>query len=684
MSAGSRTPLLCCLSLLALGCAPLPTQPTLGTRHAVSAGAAHPLDALDARELQTALELVHARFVSDPGLPKQPLRFPLVALAEPPKASVLAWSPGQPFTRHAEVVVLHYPSNQSYRVDVDLRARQVVSVTPLPAGTQPALTSDEFAAAVALVRAYEPWQRAVRARGVDPAHTYIDGWAVGETPLPDDVAARLPHGQNTRLMRCLSFDRGAALAAFDARQPQNPYDRPVEGVVVTVDLNSRQVVHMSDTVRVPMLAESGNSSTQERALRPLAVTQPAGSDIQLAGRLVHWNGWSLHVALHPREGLVLSDVRFDDHGVVRPVAYRLALSEIYVPYGLGEANWSWRGAFDVGEYNAGSLAQALEVDRDVPDNALLLDSVIFSDSGPRSDNPTGSRVLPHSIALYERDAGSLWTRTDPENDARDTRLARELVVFWNCWIGNYVYGFEWIFKLDGSIEVKVQLSGTTLNRGTDATPEASAPKVGKDARGALVAAPNHQHFLNFRLDLDIDGPANAIMEMEAAHLPGTGFDNAFAATMLHLTEEGQRDVNPFSARHWHVESTQKQNQFGKPTGYALEPGAFAVPYFAPNTAQLARARFAQHQLWFTHYQAHERYAAGDFPNQGKREDGVSVYSQPAEPLQGQDLVLWYTAGFTHLAKPEDHPVMATETIGFRLTPRGFFSRNPALDVADQH
>jgi len=29
-------------------------------------------------------------------------------------------------------------------------------------------------------------------------------------------------------------------------------------------------------------------------------------------------------------------------------------------------------------------------------------------------------------------------------------------------------------------------------------------------------------------------------------------------------------------------------------------------------------------------------------------------------------------------------VMSTEAISFRLAPRGFFRRNPALDVADQH
>jgi primary-amine oxidase len=37
-------------------------------------------------------------------------------------------------------------------------------------------------------------------------------------------------------------------------------------------------------------------------------------------------------------------------------------------------------------------------------------------------------------------------------------------------------------------------------------------------------------------------------------------------------------------------------------------------------------------------------------------------------------------GTTHLPTSEEYPVMPTTSIGFRLTPEGFFSRNPALDV----
>ena len=642
--------------------------------------ATHPLEPLSALEMKAAYEIVRARFTSDPDLPDK-LRFPMLVLSEPPKQTVLAWKTGDTFPRVAHVEVLHNESNRTWVALVDLRQAKLVSLEQIPEGAQPALTESENVEADAIIRAYKPWQDAMRARGVSPDLAYLDIWAPGDTPLPDEVAAQLPYGQNTRLLRYLVFDRRAKLDAFDPLAPQNPYDRPVEGVVVTVDMNAGAVVHMTDTVVHPVSTESGNAPATVTP-KPLMNEQPQGSDIDRQGRLVRWHNWQFYVALHPREGLVLYDVRFADDGTLRPIAYRMALSEIYVYYGLGDENWVWRSAFDVGEYNAGMWAQALKVNKDIPENAQLLDAVFFSDTGPGSANETGTRDLAATVALYERDAGILWSRTDPSNSDRDTRYARELVVTWNCWIGNYIYGFDWIFKLDGSIETRVLLTGTTLNRGTNAATEASAPKVGIDSKGVLVAAPNHQHFLNFRLDLDVDGPLNHLMEMEVAHLPDTGFKNSFAATTQHIKQEGFRDANPFTLRHWHVEGSNT-NAFGKPTSYALEPGGVALPFSAPDFPGLTRAAFAQHQLWVTKYQEGELYAAGPFPNQGKTAAGLIEFVEDAASLAKQDVVVWYTAGYTHVTRPEDFPVMSAETIGFRLMPRGFFTRNPALDVADQ-
>jgi primary-amine oxidase len=660
----------------------------------------HPFAPLSAAEMKIGFDSVRARFDRDPALPHERLLFPLLVLHEPPKRLVRTWRAGQPFPRQAELQVMHYPSNRSWRALVDLPSRRVVSLQELPAGTEPAISGDEYAAAEALVRAYEPWQRAVRARGLDPKLVYLDSWAAGDAGLPADVAARGAFGERTRLLRVLTFARSLQPSAAEpaarpapssatapSSQPSaaepalspNPYTRPVEGLLVTLDLNRRQVLALSDSGVRPVSTASGEPRASE-PLRPLTVEQPAGSEIALHGGLVHWRHWQFYAVMHPREGLVLYDVRYEDQGRWRSIAYRLSLGEIYVPYGLADPNWAWRRAFDVGEYNAGLGAQQLQRGLDVPANAQLLDATFFSDLGPSVQNPSGSSAAPGVLAVFERDGGVLWTRTDPSTRRTETRRAHELVATWNCWIGNYVYGFEWVFKLDGSIEVRVQLGGTTLDRGTDARPEASAPKIGKDDQGAWIAAPNHQHFVSFRLDLDVDGPQNDVMEMDVAALDDPAYKNAFDARTQYLEREGFRDADPLRSRHWHVENASARNAFGRPTGYALVPESLIVPYSAADFSGLRRAPFAQHALWVTRYRADEQYPGGQFPNQAPGEDGLNRFIEPSEALRGQDVVLWYTVGFTHLARPEDHPVMSTETIGFKLEPRGFFEHNPALEV----
>jgi primary-amine oxidase len=169
--------------------------------------------------------------------------------------------------------------------------------------------------------------------------------------------------------------------------------------------------------------------------------------------------------------------------------------------------------------------------------------------------------------------------------------------------------------------------------------------------------------------------------MEVQHLPDTGFKNAFGAVSTHLMDEGFRDGEPLTQRHWHVASSSAKNAYGNPTSYALEPGALPVPYSAPDFPALERAGFAKHQLWITEYKDGELYAAGQFPNEAKSLQGLPVYTAPAERVV--DAVLWYTTSYTHITRPEDYPVMSAETLRFRLAPRGFFARNPALDVADQ-
>ena len=76
-------------------------------------------------------------------------------------------------------------------------------------------------------------------------------------------------------------------------------------------------------------------------------------------------------------------------------------------------------------------------------------------------------------------------------------------------IGNYDYLFDWVFNDAAEIEVRVgatgidALKGVTSRRMSDATAPA-------DTRYGTLVAVNHDHYFNFRLDVDVDGPSNSV------------------------------------------------------------------------------------------------------------------------------------------------------------------------------
>ncbi len=630
----------------------------------VADACAHPLDPLNRIEIERAVSLVKTH----PGTPAGAF-FPNVVLNEPPKTEVLAFKPGDTYRREAIVEAYDRANNQLYRALVDLQAKQILTFDKLPPATQPATFLDEYSTILPIVSEDAQWRAAMTKRGVNPDDVYLDVWAGGDLEISVDRDGKaVPEG--TRIMRVLSFLRGGK---------PHPYDRPIEGVVVAVDMNRLKVLQVTDTVIAPVSQYNGKSNNIEREpLQPLQVVQKQPG-YKLCGQEVSWQGWRFRFALHPRDGLVLYTLQHENKGVLRPVAHRLSLTEIYVPYGVPDLNWVWRTAFDVGEYGMGRYANPLSPTSDVPNNAAFFNARIADDVG-------GSFVYPNAVALYERNGGLLWKRVDPSSAAQDRREARQLVITANSWIGNYIYSLTYIFHMSGELEVRVDATGTTLNQGVNSVAEGSqhghVVDVAKSADGgkALVAAPNHQHFFNFRIDMDVDGVTNQISESNV-NPQASALGNAFAAVETPLTSEGnaKRDINIDKARSWKIFSSDAKNALGMPTGYSLYLGDTAVPYSSSNFPARQRGGFVEHPLWVTQYYPNELYATGEYPNQGKVGEGLPSYSTN-ESLVDQDLVLWVTAGLTHIPDVEQYPVMNTESLlAFRLLPYGFFRHNPALD-----
>lgn len=634
----------------------------------------HPLEPLSAEEIAaTSAILTRERSLSEA------VRFVSIELHEPSKRTVLGLTEGQSPDRETFVVLRDQQNRITIESIVSLTRGEVLSWREVP-GVQPAFTRDELEKCVALVLADPRFQQAMLRRGVaDLSLVLIDLWAAGNTGPQDDPAGG-------RLIRPLTFIR---CGTYD-----NRYARPVEGLVVLVDLDQMQVREVADHGVVPLPERPGNYIPElvtgqiegysdnfppvnrlREDLRPIEVTQPDGPSFTVEGHAVAWQKWRLCIGYNPREGLVLHQVGYEDRGRLRPILYRASLSELYVSYGDPNPTQWIKHVFDEGEWGIGPVLNYLVRGCDCLGDIRYFDVVVNDANG----NP---RTLSNAICLHEEDAGVGWKHTDGLLGHMETRRNRRLVVSCFATLNNYEYGFFWYFYLDGTIEFEVKLTGIVS---TGAFPPADTPPAYGTVLAPGLYAPNHQHFFNVRLDMCVDGERNSVYEVDSVALP-PGPDNpganAWAAcpTLLARESEAQRVVNPLAGRYWTVINQSVRNELNQPVGYKLVPGENILPLAGKGSQTDRRAGFAYRHLWVTAYDPAERYAAGDYPNQRRHDDGLPVYVQADRPLDDADVVVWYTFGAHHVPRPEDWPVMPVTCIGFHLKPVGFFAGNPALDL----
>jgi primary-amine oxidase len=635
----------------------------MGILFAQKPAISHPLAALTEVEIKTAVSVIK----KEKNLSEM-AAFPLIALQEPDKDEVLKFTPGKPFQRKAFLVIYDRSQNKTYEGVVDLKTQFISSWKAIP-NVQPAILNPEYELASQVVKADTRWQKAMQRRGIkNLAQIKISCWAPGILSKQEETAGN-------RLCRALSYYQG---------EHWNYYGSPIEGVLATVDLNTGKVANFVDNGIVPFSTENWNYDLQSlgKLLLPskaLRILQPNGRNFQINGNEISWQGWKFRYQMHPRSGLMLYLVSYKDGENIRPVLYRASLSEMVVPYGDPDPTWSFRNAFDVGEYNFGSLANTMELGKEIPENGVLLDAVLADGNGE-------PYKIPGIIGIYERDNGMLWKHYDYNTQRNDVRRNRELVMTMTAAVDNYDYSLNWIFHQDGTLEVQNELTGIVLVQGTAAEKQSADESYGRLIAKNIVGV-NHQHFFNYRLDFDVDGQANSVMEMNVKALPmdkNNPLGNAIAVEETTLAKEtaAVRDMDMKHSREWMIVSVDKKNALGGAPGYMLMPGGNSTFFPVEGSNIRQKAEFATHHLWATKYKSGELYAGGDYPNQSQPGQGLPKYIADDESLTGEDIVMWYTMGVTHVPRSEDWPVMPVHQVGFKLVPRGFFSRNPAINLPE--
>jgi primary-amine oxidase len=635
---------------------------------AIPAGA-HPLDALSGEEILAAVAALR-----EAGDVDGVTRFPLIDLNEPAKQAVLAWRPGDAFPRKAFVMARR--ERTVYEAVVDLATAKVERWLKMP-GVQSGILIEEWTRAQEVTVADPGWQAAMKRRGYSEFDKlFCAPFSVGH------IAG--PAVQGRRLLKVGCYDTEGTR--------NNVWGRPIEGLYALVDVDAGKVIRLSDTGILPVSRQThaydeGSQPALRAALKPVVNHAPSGANFTVegggaAGGAVRWNKWSFHFRMDRRVGLIMSLLRHEDQGRERMVLYRGSIGEMFVPYMDPDPGWASRTYMDVGEYGFGLLASELKAGIDCPDDAAFFDAVIPDDAG----KPTPFKSV---VCLFERSTGApLWRHAEIVNDSYEGRPAVELVLRMIPAVGNYDYVIDWVLTEAGELRIDVGSTGVdqvkAVRAGTMADPSAARDA----AHGMLVAANlasiNHDHFLSFRLDVDIDGTANTLLRQKL--VPGRIAGNRDRRSLWTVAEEPVAREGPLTANNehagefWRIINPGLTNKFGQHPGYELRAGHSATSLLMADDVPQRRAAFSGAPLWVTAYDPSELYAGGSYPNQSRGGDGLPAYAARRRKVSGTDIVLWYTMGFHHLTRPEDWPILSTIWHSVALVPYGFFDRNPSLDL----
>ncbi|KAG2226618.1 hypothetical protein INT45_005104 [Circinella minor] len=643
----------------------------------------HPLDPLSVEEFHAVASIVRKARQDE----NTKYIFSSVVLKEPPKKQVLAYlqdinnSALDPPDREALVILIDRPSGVINEITVSLTQGSITKWEKLQ-GVQPTQHPEEMLEAEQIMIKDEKVIKECHELGItDMSTVYIDPWAVGYYY----ANPKEPKQDKRRIMQGLMYYRTS--------KDDNQYAHPLDFTVI-FDVNAQEVIeivrskpHNSKYERatIPMtnhhfLPEHLDQDKLRTDIKPIEITQPEGVSFTVKNNhMLEWQKWHMHIGFNYREGVIISNVTYQDGDEKRSLFYRISLSEMVVPYANPYEPYNHKMAFDVGEYGLGNMTNSLELGCDCVGDIYYMDGVISDLKGEPS-------VINNAICIHEEDVGLLFKHTDYRTGKAHSVRSRRLVVSNIITAANYDYGLYYYFYQDGSFQYEIKATGElnthVLAEDEDPTPYGSivAPQV---------VGQHHQHLFMMRIDPMIDGPNNSVMQVDVvpASYPVGHADNpvgnAFMPTtqIYNTTDEAQVRSNAETSRFWQIINESKLHPYTKkPVGYKLS--SLNTPPMLPKPGSIAteRAQFATKTIWVTPYEDGQLYPGGFYCSQSEPRIGLPEWTEEVKNIRDTDVVIWLTFGLTHLPRVEDFPVMPVETCGFHMKPSGFFLGNPGIDI----
>ena len=255
---------------------------------------------------------------------------------------------------------------------------------------------------------------------------------------------------------------------------------------------------------------------------------------------------------------------------------------------------------------------------------------------------------------------------------------------------NYDYIHDFVFHQNGAVEIKTMLTGVLLM-----TPYYADNKnkygyeVAEKALGGF-----HDHFMLFKLDLDILGTKNSFKTIDVVTKKFADPWEAYPVTKKYLEENKRKtELNAtikynFDQPKYYIFYNEKErNKYGNVRGYRILPVHKIKEVYPDDHIGTRATEWSKYQLSISKYKETERYGScmfNYFPQHSTPLCSFDKMIKDDENIVNEDLVAWVPIGAVHIPCSEDYPI--TPTTGNQITlfikPFNYFDEDPSMASAN--
>ncbi|KAF9477828.1 amine oxidase catalytic domain-containing protein [Pholiota conissans] len=386
---------------------------------------------------------------------------------------------------------------------------------------------------------------------------------------------------------------------------------------------------------------------------------------------ISWLGWKMYLGFDRDMGLSFWDIRFRGERII----YQLSPQEAIAQYGGNDplqASTAWLDR----HFGMGSLVRNMIPYYDCPQESVYLPATTYTNFGIVH--------VERAICIFEQDSGKPLSRHFGYEEGEFGAVKSYVLTV------RSTTTFDYLFYLDGTIEVRLSASGYMQGGYWNEKQDGYGGRIHYTSMGNL-----HDHVINYKVDFDIAGTANSLLKtttnQEEIDHPWLDDDWGQRVVQQKITKEYITNEDDALLKYppnfqggYAVVNQNATNTWGVPRGYAIHPGYNAIHNTVVGSKRLLNnANWARYNLAVSRRKETEPASSSMWNLNLPGAPTVDFHNFfNGENITQEDLVAWVNLGMHHLPQAEDSPHTKTNiaTSSFVLTPLNYFDYDISMEL----